>query len=63
MDKCDIVQGWNDSNLRERIDNFVAKGFKPLLELVSELKPRQALVHGDFGKSTHGACFGDPESY
>lgn len=50
MDKCDVVRGWRDSDLRERIDHFVTEGFKPLLEQASELYPRQTLVHGDFGR-------------
>jgi hypothetical protein len=53
MDKCDVVRGWKetDTNLRRRIDEFVDKGFTPLLERACEPKPRRTLVHGDFGKS------------
>ncbi|AEO63735.1 uncharacterized protein THITE_2058678, partial [Thermothielavioides terrestris NRRL 8126] len=42
--------GWKDSDLRTRIDEFVERGFKPLLERSADLKPRQTLVHGDFGE-------------
>ncbi|KAI8312633.1 hypothetical protein K4K59_005743 [Colletotrichum sp. SAR11_240] len=31
-DKCDIVQGWGDSDLRARLDQFGAKGLKSLLD-------------------------------
>lgn len=51
MDKCKIVGGWKGTDLRKRIDEFVAKGFTPQLERAVEAKPRQTLVHGDFGKS------------
>ena len=51
MDKCDIVCGWRDTNLRTRIDEFVAKGFNPLLERAFVSNPRQTLVHGDLGKA------------
>ncbi|KAE9575029.1 hypothetical protein CGCF415_v005089 [Colletotrichum fructicola] len=44
-DKCDIVRGWGDSDLRTRLDQFGAKGLK---SLVSRLEARPTLVHGDF---------------
>ncbi|KAI8236909.1 hypothetical protein K4K54_001710 [Colletotrichum sp. SAR 10_86] len=44
-DKCDIVQGWRDSDLRARLDQFGAKGLK---SLVSRVEARPTLVHGDF---------------
>ena len=50
MDECDVVKGWKDTDLRARIDDFVSKGFKPLIEQAFEAKPRPTLVHGDFGK-------------
>lgn len=49
MDQCDVVKGWRDSDLRERIDKFVAEGFQILLTTASEPQPRPVLVHGDFG--------------
>lgn len=54
MDQCSVVKGWKDTDLRARIDKFVTNGFKPLIEKVSEPRPRQTLVHGDFGKSGPG---------
>lgn len=48
MDKCDVVQGWKDSDLRDRIDKFAQEGFSPLLNKALEPKPRPMLVHGDF---------------
>ncbi|KAF4808754.1 hypothetical protein CGCSCA5_v012043 [Colletotrichum siamense] len=44
-DKCDIVRGWGDSDLRTRLDQFGAKGLK---SLVSRVEARPTLVHGDF---------------
>jgi len=49
-DKCDIVQGWKDTNSRARIDKFGAEGLRTLLQ---KFPARPTLVHGDFGK---GAC-------
>ncbi|KAH8678319.1 hypothetical protein BX600DRAFT_493606 [Xylariales sp. PMI_506] len=60
MDKCDIVCGWKDTNLRQRIDRFVAEGFEPLLKRVVEANPRQTFVHGDF--DTHNLLF-DPKTF
>jgi len=57
MDKCDVVRGWKDTDLRTRIDDFVARGFQPILAQSSTPHPRQTLVHGDFGK-----CEFQPES-
>ncbi|KAF0320450.1 phosphotransferase enzyme family protein [Colletotrichum asianum] len=44
-DKCDIIRGWGDSDLRTRLDQFGAKGLK---SLVSRVEARPTLVHGDF---------------
>jgi len=50
-DKCDVVKGWNDSELRVRIEKFASEGVKPLLyQVQSELRLRPTLVHGDFGE-------------
>lgn len=45
-DECHIVRGWEDSDLRTRLDQFDVKGLK---SLVSRVEARPALVHGDFG--------------
>lgn len=64
-DKCDIVQGWNDTDLRARLDKFAAEGLPPLLaSSVHFDDARPTLVHADFGKPTassppdqpYGAC-------
>lgn len=49
-DKCDIVQGWKNSELRSRLEAFGAEGLKSLVE---KLSARPTLVHGDFGKSSN----------
>ena len=50
-DKCDVVKGWKDTDLRTRIDKFASEGLKPLLaEVQSKMPVRPTLVHGDFGE-------------
>ncbi|KAH8682091.1 hypothetical protein BX600DRAFT_505710 [Xylariales sp. PMI_506] len=60
MDQCDIVRGWKDTDLRKRIDQFVAEGFEPLLKQAAEPYPRPTLVHGDFDLPN---ILFDPETY
>ncbi len=48
-DKCSVVQGWRDTDLRARIDKFAAEGFPKLLAEAASAA-RQTLVHGDFGR-------------
>ena len=51
-DKCDIVKGWHDTNLRSRIEAFASQGLRPMLEKAAAKTRniRPTLVHGDFGK-------------
>ncbi|KAK6215638.1 hypothetical protein QIS74_08657 [Colletotrichum tabaci] len=43
-DKCDIVRGWKDSELRARLERFGKEGLK---SLVARVDARLTLVHGD----------------
>lgn len=51
-DKCDVVKGWHDTNLRSRIEAFASQGLRSMLEEAAAKNPntRPTLVHGDFGK-------------
>ena len=49
-DGCDIVQGWTDTDLRARLDEFAAQALQPLLESLPLDGARPTLVHADFGK-------------
>ncbi|KAF6816302.1 hypothetical protein CPLU01_13898 [Colletotrichum plurivorum] len=44
-DRCDIVKGWKDSDMRVRLDRFGAERLK---DLVGQVDARLTLVHGDF---------------
>ncbi|GJD03213.1 phosphotransferase enzyme family protein [Colletotrichum higginsianum] len=43
-DKCDVVRGWKDSELRARLERFGKEGLK---SLVARVDARLTLVHGD----------------
>lgn len=47
-DKCDVVRGWRDTPLRDRLDKFAAEKLGELLETLP-LEVKQTLVHADLG--------------
>lgn len=47
-DTCDMVNGWQLTSLRERLEKFAANGIAEILDRLPA--KRQTLVHGDFGK-------------
>jgi hypothetical protein len=48
MDKCDVVRGWEGTDLKERIDEFGSTMLRPLLQSLT-LTPRPTLIHADLG--------------
>lgn len=47
-DESEVIRGWRNTSVRERIDKFAKEKF---LSLWDSFAPRQTLVHGDFGES------------
>lgn len=45
-----LVNGWKDTGLRPRLQEFLTKGLTELLKNYSNVRP--TLVHGDLGKSS-----------
>ncbi len=61
VDQCPLVEDdWMNEELRERMDGFAREGLEPLIK--SKTKPRQTLVHGNFGQLSSNPSIPSPHS-
>ncbi|KAF9885584.1 hypothetical protein FE257_012790 [Aspergillus nanangensis] len=58
-DSSDVLNGWRDSGLRDRLDKFLAEGIDAIFKTTA-VSSRKCLVHGDL--STHNILV-DPDTF